>query len=202
MTTRKRGRPKSQDKLNQILESAVELFLSEGYERTSMQRIAENASVSKQTLYSHFSNKEDLFRSCLEQKTVHNAEEYDKFKSLDLIDGLKAMSMHYLSLLAEPQVISIWRLMISSAEKEPKLSKMFFDTGPVETRKVFSKFLSQFPKELNSNDFDDMARSYISILSGARLYQLLLSAPVNTKKAANKRQAEKSVEMFKTLFMR
>lgn len=202
MSTRKRGRPKSQEKLNQILESAVELFLSEGYERSSMQRIAENAQVSKQTLYSHFSDKEALFRSCLVQKTIHNAEEYDKFRSLDLLPGLRKISLHYLSVISEPEVVQVWRLMITSAEKEPNLAGMFFETGPVGSRKIFSDFLSQFPDQLNSDDFCAIARTYISILVDTRMYKLLLAVPTNTGNATDVQQVDKAIKAFETLFIR
>ena len=51
----------------------MELFLTEGFERTSMDSIAQAAGVSKQTVYSHFANKDDLFRSCIAAKVA----EYD-----------------------------------------------------------------------------------------------------------------------------
>ena len=51
------GRPKSQEKQQQILTSAACLFLKQGFSNTSMDLIANEADVSKQTVYSHFKNK-------------------------------------------------------------------------------------------------------------------------------------------------
>jgi AcrR family transcriptional regulator len=47
-----------------ILAAATELFLSRGYENTTIAQIAERAEVSRATVFWHFSDKESLFREC------------------------------------------------------------------------------------------------------------------------------------------
>lgn len=54
-------RSKSQLKRDQIIESASKLFIEHGYPNTSMDKVAKEAGVSKQTVYSHFKDKETLF---------------------------------------------------------------------------------------------------------------------------------------------
>ncbi|WP_394138060.1 TetR/AcrR family transcriptional regulator [Cytobacillus oceanisediminis] len=49
-----------------ILETAVELFAEKGYSHTSMQEIAEGVGISKGSLYSFFTSKEDLIISIYE----------------------------------------------------------------------------------------------------------------------------------------
>ena len=44
-----------------IARAALTLFASDGYERTSVSAIAEEAGVSKRTVYSHYGDKESLF---------------------------------------------------------------------------------------------------------------------------------------------
>jgi AcrR family transcriptional regulator len=44
-----------------ILEAAGEEFLLTGFRRTSMEAIAERAGLARQTLYLHFSSKEEVF---------------------------------------------------------------------------------------------------------------------------------------------
>lgn len=44
-----------------IREAAAALFLEKGYQGTSMDDVAAAAGVSKQTIYTHFANKEVLF---------------------------------------------------------------------------------------------------------------------------------------------
>jgi AcrR family transcriptional regulator len=56
-----------EQRLQTILEAAGRLFAREGYHRTGMERIADEAEVSVGTLYFYFKNKEDLLVKLLEQ---------------------------------------------------------------------------------------------------------------------------------------
>ena len=47
-----------------ILAAATELFLSCGYENTTIAQVAERGEVSRATVFWHFSDKESLFREC------------------------------------------------------------------------------------------------------------------------------------------
>jgi AcrR family transcriptional regulator len=61
-----------------ILRKALECFLRFGYERTAMQDIAVAAGLSRQGLYHHFANKEELFEALNEASngwTLRAAEE-------------------------------------------------------------------------------------------------------------------------------
>ena len=51
------GRPKDPGKRAAILDAAKRLFVSQGFERVSMDQIAAEAGVSKLTVYSHFGDK-------------------------------------------------------------------------------------------------------------------------------------------------
>jgi AcrR family transcriptional regulator len=48
-----------------LLEAALGVFARFGYRKTSMDEVARAAKVSRQGLYLHFANKEDLFRATL-----------------------------------------------------------------------------------------------------------------------------------------
>ncbi|MBX9764445.1 MAG: TetR/AcrR family transcriptional regulator, partial [Pseudomonadaceae bacterium] len=62
------GRPKDLVKRKAILEAAKSLFLSRGYDGSSMDVIAAEAGVSKLTVYSHFTDKETLFAEAVKSK--------------------------------------------------------------------------------------------------------------------------------------
>jgi AcrR family transcriptional regulator len=51
----------------EILAAASELFARQGYERTSMQQIAERAEFSVGKLYQHFDGKETIYRELMQQ---------------------------------------------------------------------------------------------------------------------------------------
>ena len=51
----------------QLQESALEVFVAQGYHAAAMDDIAERAGVSKPVLYQHFPGKLDLYLALLDQ---------------------------------------------------------------------------------------------------------------------------------------
>ena len=58
-----------------ILRSARQLFIKNGFHETSMARVAEEADVGKGTLYWHFSSKKELFIDVIKEEGEKNAGE-------------------------------------------------------------------------------------------------------------------------------
>ena len=52
------GRPKDLAKRQMILEAAKSLFLKQGFHGSTMNQIAQEAGVTKLTVYNHFQDKE------------------------------------------------------------------------------------------------------------------------------------------------
>ena len=53
----------------QLLDSALEVFVAQGYHAAAMDDIAERAGVSKPVLYQHFPGKMELYLALLEQSS-------------------------------------------------------------------------------------------------------------------------------------
>jgi len=62
--------PRSRQKRAAILDAAGQLFCEHGLHLVSMDMVANAAGVSKQTVYSHFANKESLFAEAVGSKCV------------------------------------------------------------------------------------------------------------------------------------
>jgi len=64
-----RGRPVGGSELKRslIAQAALRLFLRTGFARTSVDAIAEEAGVSKRTIYNHYGDKETLFLSVVRE---------------------------------------------------------------------------------------------------------------------------------------
>ncbi len=64
-TTDNRKKRDTSKKRLSILDGAVHVFIENGYDASSMDRIAEQAGVSKRTVYNHFASKEILFQEII-----------------------------------------------------------------------------------------------------------------------------------------
>ena len=58
-------------KAETILQGAMQEFLAKGYSTASMDRVAAAAGVSKATVYSHFGDKETLFKLYMARKFLN-----------------------------------------------------------------------------------------------------------------------------------
>ena len=54
------------DTRDRILEVALDLFVEQGYDKTSLREIAEQVGVTKAALYYHFASKEAILRALME----------------------------------------------------------------------------------------------------------------------------------------
>lgn len=64
--TKTAGRPRSADKQDAILRSALELLASHGYTRMTLDQVAAAAGVSKSTIFLRWKTKADLLTAALE----------------------------------------------------------------------------------------------------------------------------------------
>ena len=175
--TKRPGRPKSEEKAAAIQQAAISLFMADGIDRTSMDSIAAAAGVSKQTVYSHFSSKDDLFRSCVACKL----EMYGLDKSsLDSGGGIDALLKHagkkYLTLLSDPGVIRMFRLMAAEAETHRETVCSFHETGPRTTTRNLAAIFARHMGGTNEDAEMPMqaTKEYLALVRGDYFLEFLL----------------------------
>ena len=79
---------------SEILEKALELFIEEGYEDVTFQKIADRCGITRTTLYIYFKNKREIFLWSIKQLTAELEKELLKIiadQTIDEIDCLKKM---------------------------------------------------------------------------------------------------------------
>ncbi len=132
-----------------IREAAAALFLEKGYQGTSMDEVAAAAGVSKQTIYTHFANKEVLFADLV----LGNAERVEAFMSSmskafteagDLDRGLREVARLYIGFVIRPEVLRLRRLVLGEAGRFPDLARTYYESVP---ERVYAALAAHF-KEL------------------------------------------------------
>jgi AcrR family transcriptional regulator len=63
--------PTVNDTRDRILETALDLFIERGYDKTSLREIAERVGVTKAALYYHFASKEEIIRTLVQPLVEH-----------------------------------------------------------------------------------------------------------------------------------
>jgi TetR/AcrR family transcriptional repressor of mexJK operon len=169
--------PRSARKRTAILDAATTLFLRNGYRGTSMDEIAALASVSKQTVYKAFSDKESLFSEIVVSAVQEAADPvYADVLELtgagDIEADLRAFARRLLGRVMQPRILQLRRLVIGEAERFPELGRTFYEQGPGRTiaalATVFERLAAQGALEL-----EDPA------LAAAHFNWLVLSIPLN-----------------------
>ena len=92
-------RVRTEEKRQQIIRIAGDLFEELGYERTSMSAIAARVGGSKATLYSYFPSKEELLRAVLDRDISGEADRLmqEFLAEKDLRSGLIRLGISFLS---------------------------------------------------------------------------------------------------------
>src|SRR5215211_5865420 len=71
----------------EVLDAALKLFLESGYDRTSMQAVADEAGMTKPVVYACFNSKDELFRALLAREEERIVGEIQgAFANADLSD--------------------------------------------------------------------------------------------------------------------
>jgi TetR/AcrR family transcriptional regulator, mexJK operon transcriptional repressor len=137
------GRPKDMEKRAAILEAAMALFPSRGYDGVSVDAIAQMAGVSKLTVYSHFDDKEALFGAavteCCVQLLPHRLFEPDPEQPVSEV--LFQIARAFIDLMFDERAISLHRVMIGQAGQNRRLTEIFFSAGPRTALMEMESFL-------------------------------------------------------------
>ena len=130
-------------KREQIVQAARKLFLESGYETTSMDALATEATVSKRTVYSYFANKEELFSAimqtlCGESSCTHPSELSD---DMPPEKALREFARNMIGLKQSPEENDVFRVVLAEGIKFPELGKAFWNSGPESAKLILAAYL-------------------------------------------------------------
>jgi len=126
-----------------ILSAGRDLFLSQGYQGTSVDQIAAVAEVSKQTVYKHFGDKQELLLAIVNEALDSTVTPFlGRIAKLADTDDLEAdlvtLAGEYLrAVLAEP-VVQLRRLVVGEANRVPALAQLYYEQAPTRALAAFA----------------------------------------------------------------
>jgi AcrR family transcriptional regulator len=162
---RARRKPGAHDKRKQVTDAAVELFLANGFDQTSMDAIAARAGVSKTTVYAHYSDKVALFKAVVERSGQSLAVQMDGSRLREEQDPqtrLKEIVLIVLEATTAPEFRAFLRVMISESTRRPDLAFAAETAGLVDVIGLIASIL------------EDEARQHGYELTDARMFATVL----------------------------
>ena len=161
---------RKRDKKRRILNSALKEFSKNGFSGSSMECIANRAGVSKPTLYKYFGNKTKLLSAVLNIGTFEILAPLQDRNSNGLVQTLWNFSWSYAKFVLRSDTLSLARLIIGEAERDPSVAQEYQESGPLKALSGIFDYL-QIQKNMGMLDFDDIE------LTAQSLWTLILSAP-------------------------
>lgn len=201
--TAKLGRPKSEEKRLGIMAAAEKLILELGYSATTMDLVASQAQVSKQTVYSHFSNKESLFTAIIVRKCREfQVGEPPQDASSDVFATLYKIGLQIVRLLQREEVVAMYRVVIAEVSSNPQVAELFYNAGPHKSMQMIADYLlSQKQLALSRAESHSWAMVFLNMLKGDFHFRSILGLPYALDEAAQQKLVTNAVNHLRKLLL-
>jgi AcrR family transcriptional regulator len=163
----------------EILEKALTVFMDDGFEDTTYQRIADKCDITRTTLYLYFKNKKEIFSYSIKQLLLSVEEHINQTrgdKSLNSIEKITKVLLDIIKLLEQNRrllsVILDYLLHLSKNDGNPELRVR---RRTVRLRHILSSLVIEGVKtgelkKVKIKTADDFLYSFIE----AAIYQLAI----------------------------
>jgi TetR/AcrR family transcriptional regulator, mexJK operon transcriptional repressor len=188
----------SAPKHDAIVEAARRVFLREGYS-ASMDLVAAEAGVSKQTVYNHFGSKEELFRAIVDHVSDKLLDVLDEREAkADPAATLEAVARRFLKLLLMPAHLALHRMLVAEAPRFPDLARAIYVGGPAHAANELAHYLAEESRKgtLAVADPALAAEQFFGALCGHLHLRALLSPRDAPGKAETERAIAYAVQGF------
>lgn len=148
---------RSTDKREEVLDIASENFLSKGFDGTSINVMAREAGISKESIYRYFGSKEDLFMAVVERELSYYGngmlETTVNYQGESFREALLKVAESTLRLVSTDRTLALRRLVFQMSANGSKVGSHYYAAGPdTGYRNLMQLFDYYKPKSGFSND--------------------------------------------------
>lgn len=183
------------DKRAAILDAALKVFEVRGFTGARVDDIAEKAQVARQTIYSTFSGKDEIFRALAGSLADRLTGPLpDDQEPSDLRNTLIALAVRMRTILLQPPSLALYRLLISESLHFPEMTKEVYAIGPRKSVTMLAEYLrKRLPSIQTDEDALIAAEQFIGVVMGQSHLRALLGihgvdppAKINTERAVDR----------------
>ena len=189
-----------------IVKTALDLFLKNGYEKTSLSDIVAISGGSLASIYTFFESKEGLFQAIIEQEIDALIKEVDERIDLKISHSLEEFLTKFatiiFSIICTKKNISLGRIMMSEGSKNGgKLGRAFLDQILNKIDLVLINFFErdEIKAQLNPKfPAEFAAKCFMESVVGYYYYDSLM---INEEPKLSKKEREEHVALCVELFL-
>jgi AcrR family transcriptional regulator len=123
-TSRRPGRPRSEQAEQAIIEATLDVFAEKGFEGVCVELVAARAGVGKATIYRRWPNKEELLLAAF----ASLKSPFPEPQGVSVRDDLLAMVEVMCADKADPRKARRYALLLGEGEKYPRLMARYKET--------------------------------------------------------------------------
>jgi AcrR family transcriptional regulator len=131
----------SDERREQLVARATELFATHGYEELSMSRIAREAGISKALLYHYFPSKRDFFVATLQRAAEELRVRTEPDPSKPPLEQLTASLEGYLELIEENS--ASYEKLIESATTVAEVRELIDNVRELTAQRILAGFMPE-----------------------------------------------------------
>jgi AcrR family transcriptional regulator len=163
----------------EILENVIGVFVDEGFENTTFQKIADHCRITRTTLYIYFKNKNEIFNYSIKLLLTRAEEGIKTIRSDDSLDSIERITrvlLYIFKLLEENrrllQIIFdyLQHISKSNADTEQRVRRRTLKLRHILTSLVIAGIKSGELKPINIKTADD----YLYNLIEAAIFRLVV----------------------------
>jgi AcrR family transcriptional regulator len=166
---RKPGRPTLSNEA--LLDKALDLFLEQGFERTSIDAITAAAGMAKRTVYARYGDKTTLFKAALKRAIEEWIVPVERLREAE-VDGLEdtllAIGQILIANIMSPAGLRLLRLTNSESGRMPEIGAYNLKLG---TEPTLAYLADLFDRHLGRGgagfpEGEDAAMAYLNLVVG------------------------------------
>lgn len=199
-TPLRKGRRADPSKDEAILEAASDLFTKRGY-GVSIDDIASSAGVSKQTIYSRYACKRDLFAAVV-HKTAEDLVSALSVGAAPPEEALVKFGERFVDVVFNPAKIAMQRLIIAEAAQFPDLARAYYESGPLYVRAKLAAYIERASAagQLKAGDAATAASQFLGLVVGADHMSILMGVDLADNRQTRRDRIRAAVNAFLSLY--
>jgi TetR/AcrR family transcriptional repressor of mexJK operon len=141
--SRVQPKPKPKPMEQRVLDVATDYFLKYGYDGTSINAMARNSGISKESIYCYFRSKKQLLEGVIDRELAEYHRRLDaldaRLYTMKLRDALICVAETSLTLVTTDRTLALRRLIFDEATRSPDVGRRYYKIGAGRVNVVLEK---------------------------------------------------------------